>query len=102
MKDIDESHERRSYRLRSRTTGRPLCRRQRTPSGLAFPAREDPEYSFAPFYKTVPQAALQDPYLYEVLALVDAIRDGRSRERQIAEEELKARLHSPRYDELQR
>ena len=57
-------------------------------------------YSFAPLYKTVPQAALQDPYLYEVLALVDAIRDGRSRERQIAEEELKARLHSPRYAEL--
>ena len=49
-------------------------------------------YSFAPLYKTVPQAALQDPYLYEVLALVDAIRDGRSRERQIAEEELKARF----------
>jgi hypothetical protein len=59
-------------------------------------------YSFAPLYKTVPQAALQDPYLYEVLALVDAMRDGRSRERQIAEEELKARLHSPRYAELQR
>src|SRR3984893_9837984 len=58
-------------------------------------------YSFAPLYKTVPQAALRDPYLYEVLALVDAIRDGRSRERQIAEEELKARLHSPRYAELQ-
>jgi len=53
-------------------------------------------YSFAPLYKTVPQAALRDPYLYEMLALIDAIRDGRSRERHIAEEELKVRLQSPR------
>lgn len=54
-------------------------------------------YSFTPLYKTVPRAALRDPYLYEVLALIDAIRDGRSRERQLAEQELKARLQSPRH-----
>jgi len=58
-------------------------------------------YSFSPLYKTVPRAALRDRYLYEVLALIDAIRDGRSRERQIAEQELKARLHSPRHATLQ-
>ena len=58
-------------------------------------------YSLAPLYKTVPRAALRDSYLYEVLALIDAIRDGRSRERQIAEQELKVRLHSPRHAELQ-
>ena len=58
-------------------------------------------YSFAPLYKTVPRAALRDRYLYEVLALIDAIRDGRSRERQIAEQELKARLQSPRHAEIQ-
>ena len=73
-----------------------------TPPVWPSPHGKTRGYSFAPLYKTVPQAALQDPYLYEVLALVDAIRDGRSRERQIAEEELKARLHSPRYAELQR
>ena len=51
-------------------------------------------YSFAPLYKTVPQAALRDSFLYEMLALIDAIRDGRTRERHIAEEELKVRLRS--------
>lgn len=49
-------------------------------------------YSFAPLYKRVPGAALRDRYLYEMLALIDAIRDGRSRERRIAEEELRSRL----------
>jgi hypothetical protein len=44
--------------------------------------------AFAPLYKTVPKAALRDPLLYELLALVDAIRDGRTRERKMAEQEL--------------
>src|SRR5579863_3226281 len=33
-------------------------------------------YSFLPLYKKAPQAALKDPELYQLLALVDAIRDG--------------------------
>ena len=37
-------------------------------------------------------AALQDPRLYELLALVDAIRDGRAREREIAVRELTSRI----------
>jgi DNA-binding Lrp family transcriptional regulator len=41
-----------------------------------------------PLYKTVPDAAKRDPLLYERLAMVDAIRDGRTRERIIAEKEL--------------
>jgi hypothetical protein len=49
-------------------------------------------YAFAPLYKSVPVAALGDRALYELLALVDAIRDGRAREREIAAKELKARL----------
>jgi hypothetical protein len=49
-------------------------------------------YSLSPLYKTVPDAAQRDPRLYEMLALVDAIRDGRARERQLATEELQARL----------
>ena len=65
-----------------------------------FPEGKTRGYSFAPLYKTVPKAALRDTYLYEVLALVDAIRDGRSRERQIAEEELKLRLEAPRHAEI--
>jgi len=44
--------------------------------------------AFAPLYKMAPIAALKDPLLYEQLALVDAIRDGRLRERGLAEKEL--------------
>lgn len=48
--------------------------------------------AFSPLYKNVPQAAMSDPKLYELLALVDAIREGRSREREIAVRELTARV----------
>jgi hypothetical protein len=40
--------------------------------------------SFAPLYKGAPRAALQDPRFYGVLALCDAIRGGRTRERNLA------------------
>ena len=46
-----------------------------------------------PLYRTVPIAALRDPLLYELLALIDALRDGRARERRLAGQELTARLH---------
>lgn len=46
-----------------------------------------------PLYESVPFAAQRDPKLHELLALVDALRVGRARERQIAAEELKRRLH---------
>jgi len=42
----------------------------------------------------VPHAALRDPNLYQLLALVDAIRDGRARERNLAERDLVQRLRS--------
>jgi len=45
-----------------------------------------------PLHKAAPKAAQQDPMLYELLALIDALRDGRLRERQLAERELMARL----------
>ena len=47
-----------------------------------------------PLHKAAPAAAKKDPALYQLLALVDALRDGRVRERQIAERELTARLRS--------
>jgi hypothetical protein len=47
-----------------------------------------------PLYASVPQAATRDPALHELLALVDALRVGRARERQLASEELKRRLHA--------
>lgn len=51
-------------------------------------------YAFLPLYKKAPQAALQDPSLYELLALVDALRDGGARERELAKRELSARIKS--------
>lgn len=50
--------------------------------------------SFQPFYPNMPAAALRDSKLYEMLALVDAIRDGRARERRIAEQELIRRMEA--------
>jgi hypothetical protein len=41
-----------------------------------------------PLYRFVPQAARADARLYGMLALVDAIRLGRARERSFAEREL--------------
>ena len=48
--------------------------------------------AFSPLYKNVPEAAERDPKLYELLALVDAIREGRAREREAAIRELTARI----------
>ena len=48
--------------------------------------------SFEPLYKSAASAALRDPPFYEYLALADALRDGRTRERKYAEEELHRRL----------
>ena len=63
------------------------------------PVWSDPEgnvkgYEFLPLYKSVPKAATVDLKLYELLALVDAIRDGRARERNLAVSEISKRLSS--------
>jgi len=50
--------------------------------------------AFSPLYKNVPHAAMRDSKLYALLALVDAIREGRAREREIAIRELSARIDS--------
>lgn len=53
-------------------------------------------YELMPLYKSVPRAARNDPRLYELLALVDALRAGRARERQAAATELRYKLlHRP-------
>ena len=49
-------------------------------------------YEFSPLYSSVPQACKADSKLYELLALLDAIRDGRARERQIAIKEIQSRI----------
>lgn len=48
--------------------------------------------AFSPLYKSAPQAARNDPALYALLALVDAIRGGRARERQLAITKMEALL----------
>jgi hypothetical protein len=45
-----------------------------------------------PLYRSVPKAARSDQQLYELLALVDAVRTGRARERELAVKELRNRL----------
>lgn len=53
-------------------------------------------YEFSPLYKQAPAAALRDHNFYELLALVDALRGGRARERELARKELTSRLQSSR------
>ncbi|MFV1985444.1 MAG: hypothetical protein ACC657_17985 [Thiohalomonadales bacterium] len=48
--------------------------------------------AFSPLYKAAPEAARHDEALYELLVLVDAIRGGRAREREIAIKEFKKRM----------
>lgn len=45
-------------------------------------------YALSPLHPDVPKIALANPRLHEVYALIDAIRDGRSRERELAIQEL--------------
>ena len=61
------------------------------------PVWPDPEgkvrgLTLQPLYPSVPKAARQDRSLYELLSLVDSLREGRARERKLAEAELTRRL----------
>jgi hypothetical protein len=57
-----------------------------------FPRGQHRGITLEPLYKTVPVAALRDNRLYELLALIDALREGRARERKLAESELVLRI----------
>lgn len=50
--------------------------------------------TFEPLHKAAPAAARKDPMLHELLALIDALRDGRARERQLAERMLSDKLRA--------
>lgn len=61
------------------------------------PVWPDPEgaakgMAFSPLYKNASRAARKDAKLHELLALVDALRGGRARERELAIGELDERL----------
>ncbi|MGD1919713.1 MAG: hypothetical protein ACFCAD_12955 [Pleurocapsa sp.] len=46
-----------------------------------------------PLYRSVPKAAKEDRQLYELLSLVDGLRVGKMRERELAVKELRKRLY---------
>ena len=62
------------------------------------PVWPDPEgetrgVALKPLYRSVPKAAREDVNLYEWLALVDALRAGRARERELAAKIIGSRLN---------
>lgn len=57
-----------------------------------YPDGKQRGIALAPLYKTAPAAALRDRKFYELLTLADILRDGRVRERKLAEAELHRRL----------
>jgi hypothetical protein len=60
----------------------------------AHPAGKAKGPSLSPIYRSAPQAALIDPALHRLLALLDAIRAGRARERSLAIDLLTKELES--------
>lgn len=48
--------------------------------------------TLSPIYRTAPQAALADPALHRLLALLDALRTGRARERSLASKLMEVEL----------
>lgn len=82
----------------------PVLREYFVDDGEPPPVWPDPEgtcrgQSYEPLYKSAPKAARSDPILYDLLALIDAIRGGRARERKLAGDLLKQKLtehgHAP-------
>lgn len=57
-----------------------------------------PGFSIAPLHPFVPAAAAADDALYQSLALVDALRVGRARDRSLARESLETVLRAPGRD----
>lgn len=77
----------------------PPLRDQIADNGDLPPVWPDPDgevrgVTLEPLHKIAPKVARKDPVLHELLALIDALRDGRVRERQLAEKELSARLRT--------
>jgi DNA-binding Lrp family transcriptional regulator len=77
--------------------GAPVMAGRITQSDQTIPVWPDPDgkvrgVAVKPLYASVVKAATNDRALYDLLAWVDAIRLGRARERNIAEEELTKRI----------
>ncbi len=54
-------------------------------------------FSIEALHPGVPEASLKDPRLHALLALADALRVGKSREQEIARQELEKRLNHEQY-----
>lgn len=77
------------------------------PSGSPPPVWPYPEgtvigYTIEALHSGAPKAALLDEKFYELLCLVDAIREGRVRERKIAAQEIHDRLRNKVDDQVRR
>jgi hypothetical protein len=57
-----------------------------------YPAGQERGPAVTPFYPALPRAAQKDAELYNVLTLVDAVRIGGARDRELATEQLRMRL----------
>jgi len=87
------------------TRGLPTAFAAPVMNGLVVAAEEPPPVwpdteghvrgiGLSPLHKSAPIAARNDPELYNLLALVDAIRSGKARERTLAAKELERRLNA--------
>lgn len=77
----------------------PLCELLVSGDAYVWPAKDGVEgRSVAPLHPGVPAAAAADDALYRALALLDAFRVGRVRERRLATEELPRLLAGPGRD----
>lgn len=77
--------------------GVPILRDQLQGNDIEMPVWPDPNgkqrgVGLAPLYRSVTTAAKNDSKLYDLLALVDALRAGRARERRLATQALNTRL----------
>ena len=51
-------------------------------------------YSIQPLHPLAPKAALTDPAFYELMCLIDCLREGRARERKLASEAIHERIRT--------
>ena len=72
--------------------GETLAAQGELPPVWKYAAGSSLGYALSPIYKTAPLAAAKDPFLYELLVLVDVFRVGRQREKSLAHRMLKERL----------
>lgn len=75
-------------------SGPPLNQKIVSDTAFVWPWADGQErgQAIAPLHPGVPDACSHDPALYEMLTLIDAIRLNKSREKQIAMEELRMRI----------